>query len=479
MNEPPASQEPGRALAFVKAGSSAVISQAAAFLLLPFLFRIYSPDDFGRWATLQAIVLATAALGVLRYDLAIVTEADDEQAGLLFWGCVVLGVGVTVVAVSLGGWWAVQADPGAWDFLTLGLCAAWLLTAVMNQPLQAWLLRNGRFGAAAVTIIAATAGANLGQLVMAIWHTDHRGLIAGSALGAMAGSLLAVAFCFATPPRWGGLSGLGAVLNRHRRFAIYSLPFTILSLARERAPVLILAALGTAAQVGAYSQAWRLVHIPSGLASSALRPVVFHAAARAGAPSVGGLVQQLIAGMALLAAPWLGVIVVEPELLFELALGEAWREAGVFAGVLGVPALLFMLTNWLDRLLDVVHRQDVNLKLEVVAALPSVGGFAAILWAGASLEAATLVQSISLVLAYLMVLAIAYRLCGYPLRPLIGSLVAATALAGATGIVTAGVASWGGGLAGLVAGAAAALVLSAAIGLRMLRPMLAAIASAK
>lgn len=479
MTDGPAREGKTRALAFLKAGSSALVSQVAALLLLPFLFRIYSPEDFGLWATLQAVVLTTASLSILRYDLAIVTEPDGDRAGVIFWGCVALGLVVATVSGGLGMLWAVGADASLWDGGTLALCGAWLMAAVLNQPLQSWLVRDGRFGASAASIVMATAGANLGQLLMASWHADHRGLIAGSAMGSTAGVLLAIFLCRSAAPRFGRLAGLRETLTAHRRFVFFSLPFTVLSLARERAPVLILAAFGPAVQVGAYSQAWRLVHIPAGLASSALRPVVFHAAARGGAASVGGLIQQLVSGMGLLAAPWLGVVLAEPALLFGLVLGEAWREAGVYAAMLAAPALLFMLTNWLDRLLDVARRQDANLKLEVLASILSVGGFAAVLWVGATLSTATLVQSAALVVSYLAVLLVAYRICGYPLAPLVRTLGVATAFSGATWAVTFGAASLLGGLGGLAIGAVLAAALSGAIALRRLRPILAAIAGAK
>lgn len=469
----------GRTIAFVKAGSSALISQAAAFLLLPFLFRIYSPNDFGRWAALQAMILAIASLSILRYDLAIVTEKDGERASVLFWGCVGLGILITAATGGLGLWWAVTTGSVTWDTATLGFCSIWLFAAALNQPLQSWLVRSGRFGASSASIVLATVGANAGQLAMAAWSADHRGLIAGSALGSLAGAVLAIIFCVSEPPRLRRLTGLGSIMNAHRRFVVYSLPFTILSLVRERAPILILAAIGTVGQVGAYSQAWRLVHIPAGLASSALRPVVFHAAARSGAASVAGLIQQLVAGMALLAAPWLGFVMAEPALLFSLALGEAWRAAGVYAAMLAIPALLFMLTNWLDRLLDVAHRQDANLKLEILASVLSVGGFAVLLWANTSLEMATLAQSAALVIAYLTVLLVAYRICGYPLRPVLRVLSAALGMGATTWIVTAAVSEITGGLTGLMVGAALASILSGAISLRLLKPISSAIASAK
>lgn len=476
-----AGSAPSRGTAFLKAGSSAVVSQVIAFLLLPFLFRAYGPVDFGRWATLQAVIMATVSLSTLRYDLAIVTEENNDSAGLLFWICCGLGLVIAATAAISGTLLVGALDPASWPLSTIALSVGWLFAASLNQPLQSWLLRQGRFGAASLSIVLATGTANLGQLGMALIWPDHRGLIAGSALGACAGCGLAALLCLKAPPRWSMdiRIAIGPLLRKHRRFLQFSLPFTVLSLLRERAPVLILAAFTSPLLIGVYSQAWRLVHLPAGLSSGALRPVIFHAAARSGAASVAGPVQHLITGMALLAAPWLGVLIADPEALFGFVLGDAWRDAGRYAAVLAIPAMIFMLTNWLDRLLDVVHRQDANLKLEVLASILSVGGFAAALGAGATVFSATLIQATGLLVSYISLLVVVYRICKFPLLPLLKIGCTAVVLGFATWGAAIAVSSAVSSIAGLIAGLIAAGLLTGFVALRLARPFLAAIAVAK
>lgn len=194
---------------------------------------------------------------------------------------------------------------------------------------------------------------------------------------------------------------------------------------------------------------------------------------------MGPLVQQIVAGGALLAAPWVGVVVAQPALLFELVLGEAWRDAGVFAAILAVPAVLFMLTSWFDRLLDVVQRQDANLKLEMFASVLSVGGFAVLLVIGASVATATQVQSLALVVAYMTVLLVAYRICGFQLLPIVRVLATAIGLGLLTWLATFAASAAVGGLQGLFIGSGAALVSSGIIALRLLKPFRTVIAGAK
>lgn len=144
-----------------------------------------------------------------------------------------------------------------------------------------------------------------------------------------------------------------------------------------------------------------------------------------------------------------------------------------------MPALLFMLTSWFDRLLDVAKRQDANLKLEVVASVLSVGGFTLALWAGVSLENASFVQSVALTASYLIVLFVAYRICGFPLGSLLRVLAGAVVLGVGAWALTLGAAGWASDVVGLGVGAAFAILINLVIAVRLVRPMVAAIAGAK
>ena len=223
-----------------------------------------------------------------------------------------------------------------------------------------------------------------------------------------------------------------ALLKQHRRFPQFSLPFTVLSLVRERAPIFIIGAFGPPALVGLYSQAWRLTHFPSGLTSAALRPVFFHRTATEGLAAQGKAVDRFVRWLLLASSPWIGFVAFGNDALFNLLLGGQWQGAGHLAAVLVLPAALFTITNWMDRLLDAVGRQDVNLKTEMVAGLASVGALWVALAAGASLTLAVLLQSSALVLSYIGFIWICYGIAGWPRSALVVSLCVASAVGALT-----------------------------------------------
>jgi O-antigen/teichoic acid export membrane protein len=248
-------------------------------------------------------------------------------------------------------------------------------------------------------------------------------LVGGSVVGQFAALLILFVAMRKSPrgPEWCSSDWQRAsldVLRSHSRFPKLSLPFSILSLIRERAPLLVLGVFVTPAQVGLYSQIWRLANVPVGLTSSALRPVMFQQAAAKGAQNVESTVQGLLRGLALIGAPWVVVLIFWHRELVPLVLGSTWVDAAIFVPAVALPAFLFALTNWMDRLLDVAGRQDLNLKLEAIAALLGTGGLATMLLLGADIELAAHAQGLGLIVSYLAFLYLSFSALKYSAKRL-------------------------------------------------------------
>ena len=141
---------------------------------------------------------------------------------------------------------------------------------------------------------------------------------------------------------------------------------------------------------------------------------------------------RFVRWLLLASSPWIGLIAFGNDALFNLVLGDQWQGAGYLAAVLVFPAALFTITNWMDRLLDAVDRQDVNLKVEAVAGLTSAGILWTALAAGGSLSLAVLLQSGALLLSYLAFIWICYGIAGWSRSAFVQSLCVATAVGALT-----------------------------------------------
>lgn len=420
------------ASALARTTSGTLGAQLVSILLIPAVFRLYTPADFGAWATLQAVVVGVAAVATLRFDLAVVIEPDKTRAAALFWlsGSISLCVvAVLAMVCSVAHRWL------AMDFISSGgrwwVALGWTIAVALNVPIQSWLLRHGQFGSIAGTMLVGTLGTNLAQIGLRALLPNASGLILGSALGAVAATIFALTGLARVPPPLRFVSPRAArdLLCANRRFPAYSLPFTLFSVLRERAPTILLASLVPVATLGAFSQAWRLTHIPAGTTSGIMRPVVFHAAAGDDPSHVGELVVTALGEIARFGAPWVGLLIAVPGDLLGILLGHQWRMASTFAAIFAVPGLLFAMCNWLDRLFDVERRQDLNLKIGAGATIVSIAALALFMAMGVNLTGAAMVQAAVLSVGYIAIIHRALRLISAPVTGLLRSLTKSAFLA--------------------------------------------------
>ena len=63
--------------------SATVIAQSIPFLLSPILTRLYSPESFGLFGSIAAIISIITVASTFRYELAILIPDDDDDAASL------------------------------------------------------------------------------------------------------------------------------------------------------------------------------------------------------------------------------------------------------------------------------------------------------------------------------------------------------------------------------------------------------------
>lgn len=172
-----------------------------------------------------------------------------------------------------------------------------------------------------------------------------------------------------------------------------------------------------------YSQIWRILHVPAGITSSMVRPVLFQRAAADGVASVELTTQIAFRWMLLLGAPWVALGIWSHQELTPMVLGAKWASAAIYVPALIIPAFLFALVNWIDRLLDVARRQDINLFTESAATFTSVGVLGLSLYAGMTPGRAAILQGIVLASAYIGFAFIAFNVLSYSVARLGQSLL--------------------------------------------------------
>jgi glutamine amidotransferase len=402
---------------FLRAGSGAVVSQAISIACIPVLFRYYRPEDFGVWALSVAIAVSLGSLSTVRYELAIVVERERDRASSAFWLAVIAGLTLSAIATAClmvvyfffeELWSQYTSNPPY-------VLAAWIILIAVGQALQGWILRAGDFATYSQTQIGNSVVSNSIFLIGAWGSRDVSWLIVGSITGLATALLISLKRILVSPPL--GLAAswpqLWKIAKFHYRFPFFSLPYTLFSIVRERLPIMLLGTTVSTTQMGWYSQALRLTNIPVGLSSSAVRPVMFHAGASEGLKPQEKRVASILVLIAVIGAPWLGILSYDSRHIVATVVGDQWREAGPLVLALALPALLFAMSNWMDRFFDLSGKQYINLVTEFLTATLSVASLMWVLSTGGSLLQAAQAQAVALSVCYLAVMAVAFRIAGF------------------------------------------------------------------
>jgi O-antigen/teichoic acid export membrane protein len=400
------------------------LSQVVLAITAPLLTRLYSPADFGVYAVLLALVNFASIVASLRYEGAIVLPRTDRAAANLAALSLALAAAVSLASVPVALLlWRLDARLTPALALLIPLSVAAL---GVQQVMRAWLMRRHLFGA--VTLILVVQSVVMVALQIAaglLWGSHPFPLMAASLTGTLAGTLAGLPALRGSS--WTGLSlrRARAMAGRYRRFALYTAPYSFVAQVSQRGPILLLAALGTAATTGAFALAQRIVYLPIGVIASSLSQAFYrHAAGRLAEPDVQALLRRVLLCAALALGPVFVIAGFNMETLFGLAFGAAWRSAGRYGAWLALAGFTSCLTYWLDRVYDLAGRQRLALVLELGFNLASLSIFGLVLYRTHNAEWATAALAITAALYSLLYLAVTLRIARSPWRTL-GETVAA------------------------------------------------------
>lgn len=375
----------------------------------------------------MSIVLIAASVATLRYELAIVLPSSHEEAANVMAGCIGSTVIIAVISgmfIAVGGSRLIGFE--FYDELRFWLWSVPFLIVFIGvwQAGNAWCTRTQEFKWYSASQAALPLMTILFQLTAAaLGIRTSSGLIMGTLLGQ---GIVATLLLIIIYVRYGSLfrealssSKIWTALVKYKAYPFYMTPYTLVGTIRERMAYFLFAAHGERSSLGFYNLAGRLVNLPNSLVSSAVRPVFFqHASStdfRLLEKPVNGALQILAVGT----IPFWVIFIFHAESLFALFFGEPWREAGLYAVILSVPAVLMLLTNWLDRAFDALGKQRQAFTMELVFSILSIIALAVGIFAFKNVFVAVCLQASVLTIYYPFWLSTLFYVAGFHRRALV------------------------------------------------------------
>ncbi len=352
-----------RNVAVMSAGTA--VAQAFNLLLAPMITRLYRPADLGAFGLFISF-MSVSAVGVsLRYELGIVSAADEREAAYLTFASSIAPVALSLVAgLLLYG----AMRHSLMGFGSLPKAAALLLVPTLfltglMSVLRYWLLRHERFSYISKTNVVLQVSRSGSQTAMGAAGVST-GLFAGELFGRLVLTILMAQQAWRTvvahlrPFHWHALK---SALQRNRKFPVYSLPSSVLDTIALNAPVPIVVQLYGSEAGGHLALVQRVLAVPLALIAASVADA-FHSrlalySRTAPAHTMGFFRRTTVALLLLGLMPAVALMLAGPQ-MFRIVFGHEWGPAGALAALSAPWFLAQFVVSPLTRLVFVLSGQE-------------------------------------------------------------------------------------------------------------------------
>lgn len=387
------------------------IAKLIGLATIPVLTRLYSPEDFGVLAIFTALVSLLAPILTLRYVLAIPLPRHD---GLAF-NLLVLSAGLMLVVtllISLLLWvfgerllavFSMAELARWWWLISLGL-----LTAATYEMLTLWATRKRNYRVIARTNVWQSTSGALVKVGFGLLALKPIGLLVGQvvAQGGGSGTLLC-GFREEFRDNWRFLrwSRMRKAAWRHRGFPFFRVPSQFLMIFSVQAPLMFMALLYDAQTTGQLGLALMALGLPIQLFGRTLAKAFYAEAANLGSKQsdeVRKMTHAIIKRLAIFSIPPAVVLLFFGSMLFTLAFGEGWEQAGGFASILAVYLVFQFIQTPVAHIFYLFDGQRALLMLNMQRVLLLMACFGAAYLLSFTAEATIWIYALTLSTHYLL-----------------------------------------------------------------------------
>lgn len=413
-------------------GGGQLIRQVIGLLTTAVLARLLTPDDFGLFGMSYMAAELAQLLTAFGFGAAIVQRQVESPSILTsaFWANILLGLVIAGVLVACGPLLALYFRRDEVAHLMWPLALNMVVAAAVVVP-QAILTQRMHFvsitqAQAVGSVCAAVAAVSAAYLGAGYWSLAIQPMVGGIVTGLM----------MVRASRW---TPRGRPAFEHIRemlgFSTNLMGSHVVGWAGRNMAGMVLGRQLGAAQVAVYGLASGITGAVLTQISSVIVRVLFPTLSvlKDEPQRLHNAWSQSCAGIAVVAFPLLAVIIGVADDFVMVVLGSQWTEAADPLRWLSAAMAFQAVLTTSSTMLMAMGRTDWLLRLSVVTTLALFGG----LWLGSQfgVTESALAYSLISTASYLMTTTLACRVCGLPLRRLLGSLLPWAASACVAGLV--------------------------------------------
>ncbi len=254
-----------------------VVAQAIALGAMPFMSRLYSPEDFGRYQVYLAVLNVLLVFAAFRYEVGLLTAKTTAS----FCHLIALVLRVSLLTSGLSAlviWFGFDFFDGRLEGVTsvLLLLAPAMFVGGIYQALIMVPVRERDYKLSAKAKVGQSIGFVGSSLGFAFGPFSAIGMVVADMVGRFFGSLIVVsnnrplmAKLASSPPR----GALHDVAVEHREYPLLTFPGALLSALAGLSPTIAFAQLFDHAVIGQYALVERCILVPIGIVAVAVGQV--------------------------------------------------------------------------------------------------------------------------------------------------------------------------------------------------------------
>lgn len=359
------------------------LAQAIPIAISPILTRMYSPEEFGRFALYMAVVMIFSVLVTGRYELAILLPRQDRDALHIAALAVTLSIAISALLLLIVLFFALPiaellGDAGLAPWLYWGPVST-LLVGVY-QSLNYWSNRKAQYKRLAISRTIQSGSVSLAQLGIGYSSSGPVGLVGGQIIGqVLATSVLARVILREDHAHIQALRPRRSLVlaKKYINFPKYLIVAHGFNTSSGQMPVLLLAALFNTSAAGLFTLTQRVMAAPMSLIANALGDVFRQEASQAfiHQGQCKTIYQKTFKRLLLISlAPFSVFFFVAPD-LFAWVFGEQWRVAGEYAQILTPMAFFQFITSPLSSMFMIAEKQKLDLFWQILLLTLVVASF--------------------------------------------------------------------------------------------------------
>jgi O-antigen/teichoic acid export membrane protein len=339
-----------------------VLAQAIGYLISPILTRIYSTEEMGDMGVYLRAIGFIAALGTVRYEMALPLPKNDSHSYLLYKVSLKIAIYILIACTILGVLF-LFTQPFSWGqvgFVSLTLLGS-LVMVFINLGTN-WAIRKKQFRVISISKMINAFSSNGLRWLFGLIGMGSFGLILATFLGFLLSSfsflkdfkLLKTNYKHYESP-----SKTAVLLSEYKQFPLVSLPHVLMDLGRDLLIASLIIYFFSKDIFGSYNHSYTILRLPLMVIGTSIGQVFYNRCSEIvnEGKSIYPLIKKTMIILIALSIVPFGLIFIFGEPLFGFVFSDTWRESGYFSEIMTPWLMMNFIISPVSSIPMILNRQ--------------------------------------------------------------------------------------------------------------------------